>query len=171
MSNDAAAAANTAPFAHSIESPPLQFGGGGGNSGGMDVVDAKIAAAEARTDAKFADLKGDLRVIATSTAGLKSTVIGTGLAVIALTLAAMAYGGQMFGTGMDAQTVADRAAISVEQRLQSQLETASARYDEMSARLDAMSAESSETLTQVLRALELNNAPANPRQDTSGTSP
>src|SRR5690554_4963001 len=114
VSNDAAAAANTAPFAHSIESPHLQFGGGGGNSGGMDVVDAKIAAAEARTDAKFAQVIGELRTIEHATSGIKTTVVLTGLTAVALVVAIFGWGASMFGTGMDAQTVADRAAISVE---------------------------------------------------------
>lgn len=103
-----------------VEHQTLKSGGGDGTSGEMEIVDAKIAAAEARTDTKFAELRGDLKAISASTSGLKATVIttvvGTGIAVLAVTIAVIAYGGQMFGSGLDASTAAREAAAEVEQR-------------------------------------------------------
>lgn len=96
------------------KSDHLSTGGGGGTYGGMDTVDAKIAASEARTDTKFAELRGDLKAIQHSTSGVRATVIGTGLAAVALVVGIFAWGSQMFGTGMDAQTIADRSAQQVQ---------------------------------------------------------
>lgn len=137
----------------------LKGGGGGGTSQGMDVVDAKIAAAEARTDTKFAEVVGELRLIERSTSGLKATIIVTGISVVALVAAILGWGTSMFGTGMDAQTVADRAALSVEQRLSAQLQTTAARYEELAAGLEAVSAENSERWGEVLDAIRADQAP------------
>ena len=91
-------------------------------------LEAEIAASEARTDAKFAELRMDMNHIAddlriemakiavrlSAFEGLKSTVIVTGissaLAVGVLALAVVAFGNDRFGSGMDASAVADRAA-------------------------------------------------------------
>lgn len=73
----------------------LKFGGGGGTSDGMDTVDAKIAASEARTDTKFAQLRSDLKDFAT-----KSTVWGAMGTAVALILASIAFGGDRFDAGM-----------------------------------------------------------------------
>lgn len=136
-----------------ISGGALKHADGGGTSGGMDVVDAKIAAAEARTDTKFAEVVGELRLIERSTSGLKATIIVTGISVVALVAAILGWGTSMFGTGMDAQTVADRAATSVEQRLSAQLQTTAARYEELAAGLEAVSAENSERWSEVLEAI------------------
>lgn len=127
--------------------PPLQQGGGGGTFDGMEIVDAKIAAAEARTDTKFAQLMGELATmraeingrldglgtkvqhVENSTAGIKTTVIVTAIAALGLTVAVMAYGSQWFGLGMDAQQVADRSAQTSAQNLQPQIDTLNAKMD------------------------------------------
>ena len=100
--------------------PTLQQGGGGGTYDGMDLVDAKIAAAEARTDAKFAEVLGELKAMRVemshgpSTWSMVATMGGFTAATIAIVLAALAYGGQMFGVGMDAQQVSERAVQAVQ---------------------------------------------------------
>ena len=78
---------------------PLKHGGGGGTSGGMDAVDAKIAAAEARTDTKFAELRGDLKDFATAKE-MRNTVWGAALTLGAIILAAIAFGGDRFDAGL-----------------------------------------------------------------------
>lgn len=103
-------------------------------------IEAKLAVAEARTDTKFAqilghvdtlaaDLKGEMKAlnsrmsaIERSTSGLKATVIITGIAIVGVVVAIMAYGGQFFGLGLStdeiARRAADRAAGQVIDRLQ-----------------------------------------------------
>ena len=73
----------------------LKSGNGGGNSGDMETVDAKIAAAEARVDTKFAELRGDLKNFAT-----KSTVWQAAATIIAVVLAVIAFGGDRFDAGV-----------------------------------------------------------------------
>ncbi len=73
----------------------LKQGGPGGTSGGMDATDSKIAAAEARVDTKFAQLRGDLEKFST-----KSTVWGAAGTVVAILLAVAAFGGDRFDSGM-----------------------------------------------------------------------
>lgn len=116
----------------------LKGGGGGGTFEGMEVVDAKIAAAEARTDTKFAELLGELRLInqqidhvEKSTGGLRSTVIGTGIGVVAVAIAVMAYGAQWFGIGMDAQQVSERAAQSALEKVQPQMQSLDGKLDQL----------------------------------------
>ncbi len=96
-------------------------------------MDAKIAASEARTDAKFEAIRGDLRVIAASTQGLKGTVVLTGitsvLAVAALLLGVLAYGGDRFNSGLETGAAVERAADQAAARviLRQQLEEQSGR--------------------------------------------
>ena len=94
----------------------------------MSEVDAKIAAAEARTDTKFAEVVGELRLIEGATRGLKGTVIATGIAAVAVVIAVLGWGGQMFMSGMDTRIAADRAAQTaaeaVEQRMSDELQRA-----------------------------------------------
>jgi hypothetical protein len=82
------------------ENVALKKGGPGGTSGGMDSVDSKIAAAEARTDTKFAELRGDLQRFAT-----KQTVWGAAGSIVAILLAVMAFAGDRFDAGMSASDV------------------------------------------------------------------
>lgn len=92
---------------------PLQHGGGGGTYGGMDIVDAKIAAAEARTDTKFAGLKGSLDLInerldniERATNGVRLNVWLAAATALALGIAAMAFGASQFGNGVMVTSVA-----------------------------------------------------------------
>jgi hypothetical protein len=78
-----------------MNQPRLKSGSGGGTSDGMDTVDAKIAASEARTDTKFAELRSDLKDFAT-----KSTVWQAAATIVAIILAAIAFGGDRFDAGI-----------------------------------------------------------------------
>jgi hypothetical protein len=87
-------------------------------------IDAKIAAAEARTDTKFAQVQGTLSMIARDLARLsednratRTTVRNTGWALAGLIIAVAAMGITVFGimgdrfiAGMSASEIADRAA-------------------------------------------------------------
>lgn len=79
----------------SVVTPGLKEGGGGGTLPPVEIVDAKIAAAEARTDTKFAELRGELKLLPT-----KATVWGAVATGVALILAALAFAGDRFDTGM-----------------------------------------------------------------------
>jgi hypothetical protein len=116
----------------------LQHGGGSGTSGSMDAVDAKIAAAEARTDTKFSELLGEMRLmnqrldhVERSTSGMRSTVIGTGIGVVAVVIAIMAYGAQWFGIGMDAQQVSDRAVQSALSKVEPKMNDLDVKLDQL----------------------------------------
>lgn len=88
----------------------LKSADGGGTLPPMETVDAKIAAAEARTDAKFAELRGGLSSdFADLKAEIKTelaskpgtaTLIGTLAATAALILGALAYGGDRLQMGI-----------------------------------------------------------------------
>lgn len=105
----------------------LKQGGGGGMSGGMDTVDAKIAAAEARTDTKFAELRGDLNAqfgeIKTQLASKAGTgtVIGTGLGLFAAVAALIAFGGDRFDAGLGMSDVR-QAQLERDQRQDAKLD-------------------------------------------------
>jgi hypothetical protein len=103
-----------------IESPPSEA-----HSPDMDMsreeVDAKIEASEARTDTKFAQLMGEMKAgfarmdermgaIERSTAGIKATVIVTGIAIVGLVVAVMAYGSDRIGLGASISDIAANAA-------------------------------------------------------------
>lgn len=110
---------------------PLKHGGGGGTSGGMDTVDSKIAAAEARTDTKFAELRGYLKDFATARE-LRGTVWGAAATIIAVILAAIAFGGDRFDAGIGMADIRqaqlardadqDRAVKSIEGKLDKLIE-------------------------------------------------
>ena len=112
------------------ENRALKHGGSGGTFGGMDNVDAKIAAAEARVDTKFAELRGDLAKFATKETvwAAAGTVGGTILAVL---LAVAAFGGDRFDAGMSSQSAV--AALAQEQRNRD--EAQDKKFDEILARL------------------------------------
>lgn len=94
-----------------------------------DEIAARLEAIEARTDAKFAEIMGELRTdlaamkgemgivsakidaIKESTHGTKATVIGTGVAAIAIVVAILSYGQSWFGLGMGARDTV-RAVVS-----------------------------------------------------------
>ncbi|CAM3518715.1 hypothetical protein G6L26_007540 [Agrobacterium radiobacter] len=125
-------------------SPPLQQGGGGGTFDNMDIVDAKIAAAEARTDAKFAEMMGELKAMRTDLSHMPSTItmIGTMGAftgvMITVVLALFALSGQMFGIGMDAQQVSERAVQTASDRLQPKIDNLAESNRDMNAKMDAI---------------------------------
>lgn len=113
----------------------LNPGGGGGTSGSMETVDAKIAAAEARTDTKFVQLRSDLKDFATK-GDLHKTVWGATAVIIATILALASFGGDRFdaGLGMADQRQAqlerdakqDAAVGSINSKLDELLEKAAA---------------------------------------------
>lgn len=93
-----------------------------------DEIDAKLALVDARTDTKFAEtlgemragfaeLRGDLKALDAKVSALPSkftfvsTVLGTGIAIAAIVLAVLAFGGQMFGQGFSADAIASKAAM------------------------------------------------------------
>lgn len=78
----------------------LKTGGGDGTSGDMSLVDAKIAAAEARTDTKFAQVLARLDAIEKSTSGLRLNVWLAAATALGLGIAAMAFGASQFGNGV-----------------------------------------------------------------------
>lgn len=110
------------------ENSSLKTGGPGGTSGGMDpaLVDAKIAASEARTGEKFAKLDGKLDLILekietvraqstdarTEARTTRRTVVGTGISLAALLLAVFALYSNGFNMGTK---VGDVARIEAEQ--------------------------------------------------------
>lgn len=82
----------------------LKSGGPGGTLPPMDVVDAKISAAEARTDTKFSELLRHMDQYATRQTvwrGVASTIaaVVTGVGVI---LGVLAFGGDRFDAGVGA---------------------------------------------------------------------
>jgi hypothetical protein len=90
----------------SDENRSLKQDGGGGTLPPVDIIDAKIEAAEARTDTKFAMLTGDLTA---HFGDLKAdlarkpgtgTLIGIAVAIVALLLGALAYGGDRLALGV-----------------------------------------------------------------------
>lgn len=85
----------------SAENEALKHGGGGGTLPPMETVDAKIAAAEARTDTKFAELRGDLKDFATKGTvwSATATIIAS---LVATFLAVLAFGGDRFDAGVGA---------------------------------------------------------------------
>ena len=82
--------------------------GGGGTLPPVDVIDAKIAAAEARTDTKFAELRGDMAErfgrLDAELAKKPSTgaLVGTAIAIVAVLLAALAFAANRFDAGVSA---------------------------------------------------------------------
>ena len=85
--------------------------------------DSKLETTVARTDTKFAELIGEIRVISSdlkgemgkintrldgverSTAGVKGTVVWVALGTIAIVIGVMAFGQQWFGIGMSTRDI------------------------------------------------------------------
>jgi hypothetical protein len=96
-------------------------------------LDAKLAAAEARSDVKFAqligkietsnaELKGEFKAVATrleglekSTSGVKATIIGAALGTIAIVIGILTFGQQWFGIGMTARDIVRSTVIEMQQ--------------------------------------------------------
>lgn len=111
---------------------PLETSGDGGDSTGMDVVDAKIAAAEARSQTALAGAMGEVRAefakINARLDGLptRGTVYGAvltaALTVVALLIAAVALGNDMLARGFTASEVAQAAAERALERQAAQVQ-------------------------------------------------
>lgn len=119
MSNVFELRPSPAPDNYLAEPPPLQSGGGGGTYDGMTLVDAKIAAAEARTDAKFSTLEAKIDNIQLALGGLRTTIVLTSIAVVGVVVGAMAFGASQFGNGVmvtsaAVQDAAEAKRIAVE---------------------------------------------------------
>ncbi len=100
-----------------------------------DEIDAKIQLSEARTDTKFERVLGEMRTgfaqlngrfdamtghingrfetlearltgVERTTSGLKATIIGTGIGVVVVVIAALGYGQQLFNNGFGARDIA-----------------------------------------------------------------
>lgn len=89
---------------------------GGVDSVNSQTVDAKIAASEARGETKLVTAMGEVRAefaklnARLDAAPTKITIWGAALTIIAVVLAALSFGSQMFGQGFSASQIADQAA-------------------------------------------------------------
>lgn len=117
------------------ENRSLKGGGPGGTSGSMDIVDSKIAASEARTDTKFAELRSDLQRFAT-----KQTVWGAVGTLGGLLLAVAAFAGDRFDAGIS--TSGAIASVTAEQRKRD--EAQDRKFDEILRRLPPAKAETAD---------------------------
>lgn len=86
-----------------------------------DALESKIEAVEARADARFerimgelrtanAELRGDIQAVGARTLD-KYTAAGIAIGMVALIYALLAYGGDMFGLGISVKQVAHEAAM------------------------------------------------------------
>lgn len=116
---------------------PLFGGGGGGTSNDMEALDAKIAAAEARTDTKLSELGRVLDKVATksdiaaSQAATRSSIwtsIGVALGLI---LAVLAFAANRFDAGITAGGALAPYAAKQQQRDAAQ----DKKFDEILRRL------------------------------------
>lgn len=80
--------------------PAPAFSGGPPTGGDMSIIDAKIAASEARTDTKFAQVLARLDNIDERTKGLKANIWLATATAIGLVFAALAFGVGQFGNGV-----------------------------------------------------------------------
>lgn len=110
-----------------FEKTRLKSSDGGSTSDGMDQRVTRlethmeyvrrdledIRAGQASLLAAVQDLKSDLTSIRSSAAG-KVTVISTGIAIVAIILAVIAFGGDRFSQGMEVAAAADAARSAPE---------------------------------------------------------
>lgn len=75
-------------------------------------VDAKLATADARSETRIVEVLGEIKAmnaridgIQQSTAGVKATIIFTGIAVVTLVVAVLSYGQQWFGIGITTRDI------------------------------------------------------------------
>jgi hypothetical protein len=119
-------------------------------------LDAKIAASEARTDTKFAEFMGelrlstskmtqvenDLRETRSAISGVRTTVIvtavGSVIAIAGLFYSALQYGSGMFGVGMNAQTISDQSAKNAIELTQPKLDAVQAQYTDLNSKVDTV---------------------------------
>lgn len=83
-------------------------------------LEKSIAGLDARLDGRAGTFEKEIAVLGTrmeaverSTSGIKTTVIGTGVALAALIVGVLAFGDQLFGLGLSASDIAERAAQKV----------------------------------------------------------
>jgi hypothetical protein len=134
---------------------PLQHGGGGGTFGGMGpeaIIDAKIGAAEARVDTKFAELRLELQRLPGKATiwGAVASIAGIVVGAISLVLAVISFGGDRFDGGMSARTAVEDALhadrfrqAAQDAQLAAQLKAISAQNDELAKRIDTIGAQRS----------------------------
>jgi DNA anti-recombination protein RmuC len=125
----------------------------------MSEVDAKIAAAEARTDSKFAQVMGEFRLLNQRFdhfeqrlgkveqrldhhelvfSSLRLNIWLASATTVGLVIAILSWGTSMFGVGLDAQTIAEQAGKNAVLQVQPKIDAMGGRLDAMEGRLDAM---------------------------------
>jgi len=80
-------------------------------------MDGKIDTALAKIDGTFGKIEARLDAVEKSTDGLKGTIIGTGLGVVAVVIGVLAFGQSWFGAGLTAR---DMVRSAVEEVLRQQ---------------------------------------------------
>ncbi len=111
----------------------LKSGDGGGTYTGMSIIDAKIAAAEARTDTKFAQVLARLDAIEKSTSGLRLNVWLAAATALGLGIAAMAFGASQFGNGIMVTTASVQEAMETKRIAQENADEVRALRSDFSA--------------------------------------
>ena len=92
-----------------------------------DTTELRIQLAEARSEAKLAQALGEIRTEMRSgfaainarldsLSGIKATVIGTGIAVVAVIIALMTYGQTWFGIGVSTRDVVKATVMEYRQQ-------------------------------------------------------
>ena len=117
----------------SVEDPARSYHIDGMTSPTNDQVNDKVTAVEARIDAKLANMDARLTVIADrlASAPSKLTIWGAAGTALGLALAAIAFGGDQFGSG------AESARYVNERLIQAQKDT-DAKFDAVLKRLDGL---------------------------------
>ncbi|KAB2701349.1 hypothetical protein [Brucella lupini] len=146
----------------------------------MSEVDAKIAAAEARTDTKFAEMMGELRVISgklehldenyretrKSISSVKTTVLVTAVTTIiaigGLFYTALQYGNSMFSAGLDTQTIAEQSAKNVVLQAEPRFATMNANFERLDKNYQTLQQQIGVILTAVEAQKKNEPAPLNP---------
>ncbi|WP_420960063.1 hypothetical protein [Brucella sp. IR073] len=154
-------------FTQSVKPGTLPDDGTDVISSTMSEVDAKIAASEARTDTKFAQVMGEFRLLNQRFdhfdqrlgkveqrldhhelvfSSLRLNIWLASATTVGLVIAILSWGTSMFGVGLDAQTIAEQAGKNAVQQVQP-------RLDNMETRLGNLEKQVGEILT-TLQALK-----------------
>jgi hypothetical protein len=64
---------------------------------------------------QFAAFGARLEAVETSTAGIKTTVVGTGIAVVAIVIGVLAYGQTWFGIGISSRDIIRATVMEMRQ--------------------------------------------------------
>lgn len=122
----------------------------------MSEIDAKIAASEARTDTKFAEMMGELRLInqrlehvENSTSGLRMNTWLAAATAVALVVAIFSWGSSMFGVGMDAQSIANQSAKSLLDQAEPRFSSMNANFERLDKNYEALQTQIGIILTAV----------------------